>query len=69
MAKLTQDEREVITRFNPVMRYTMRRAALQALLLCLPRPAFWNGRTYTVKSKHIGAGVYEVTGDFSGGAS
>ena len=50
--------------FHPLMTQTMTKADLQKLLLSLPRPAFWMGRTYTVQSKHIGAGVYEVTGTF-----
>ena len=50
--------------FNPQMNQTMTKKDLQKLLLDLPRPAFWMGRTYTVQSKHIGAGVYEVTGKF-----
>jgi hypothetical protein len=55
---------EFVVDFNPLMTQTMTEADLQKLLLSVPRPAFWNGRTYTIKSEHIGAGVYEVTGDF-----
>ncbi len=64
MAELSADEARDVENFNPLMRYTMRKPVLQKLLLDRPRPAFWNGRSYTIKSKHIGAGVYEVTGDF-----
>ena len=70
MAKQTAaeaaEERHVLENFCPEMRYTMRRSLLQRLLLKTPRPAMWEGRTYTIKSKHIGAGVYDVTGDFRG---
>lgn len=62
--KLTTDEQRQVATFNPHMTYTMRRAVLQKLLLERPSPAFWNGRTYRIKSKHLGAGVYEVTGEF-----
>jgi hypothetical protein len=66
MAKLTSAELADIEGFNPAMRYNMRRVALGALLLKTPRPAFWWGRTYTITSRHLGAGVYEVTGKFDG---
>ncbi len=64
MPKISADEARDVENFNPLMSYTMRKAVLQKLLLHRPRPASWNGRSYTIKSKHIGAGVYEVTGDF-----
>lgn len=60
--KHTEEEQHAIDNFVPTMVYTTRRKALQELLLKTPRPALWNGSTYTIVSKHIGAGVYEVTG-------
>lgn len=51
--------------FNPDMTQSMSRKDLQTLLKSLPRPAFWMGRMYVIKSKHIGAGIYDVTGDFA----
>lgn len=56
---------DFVVDFNPSMTQTMTRKDLTALLLSLSRPSFWMGRPYVVKSKHIGAGVYDVTGDFS----
>ncbi len=71
MAKLTAaqaaEERHVLENFCPHMRYTLRRSLLQQLLLKTPRLAMWDGRTYTIRSKHIGAGIYDVTGDFQDG--
>ncbi len=65
MGKLSHEEHHIVDNFNPLMRYTMRKETLQKLLLDRPRPACWNGRSYVIKSTHIGAGIYEVTGDFS----
>lgn len=62
-SKLTDSELLKVQNFNPLMRYNMRRAVLQKLLLDTPRPSFWNGWNWQVKSNHIGAGIYEVTGE------
>lgn len=59
------EEERMLSDFRPHMVYTMRRSTLQKLLLRTPRPAFWMGRKYTIRSKHIGAGIYEVTGQFN----
>jgi hypothetical protein len=57
----TNDEVAAVQNFNPNFIYTMRKVPLQQLLLKTPRPyALWNGSKYQIKSKHIGAGVYEV---------
>ena len=50
----------VVNNFNPTMRYTMTRETLRELLLKTPIPAFWHGGTYRIRSKSLGAGVYEV---------
>ena len=50
--------------FNPTLRYTVRRKEAQEILLSHPYPAFWNGRSYRVVVRHVGAGVYEVTAKF-----
>jgi len=63
--KYTPEEVNAISNFNPYLVYVIRKRALQELLLNTPRPfAFYDGRSYQVSSKHIGAGVYEVTGKF-----
>lgn len=61
----TEDEVSAVRNFNPNSVYVMRKSPLQQLLLKTPRPyALWNGAKYTIKSKHIGAGVYEVTANW-----
>lgn len=64
MSKLTEEEQSMIDRFCPTMVYTMNRKTLKSLLLDRGSCPFWNGMVYSIKSKHIGAGVYEVTGKF-----
>lgn len=58
----TEDEVAAVSNFNPHSIYTMRKVPLQQLLLKTPRPyALWYGAKYEIRSKHIGAGVYEVS--------
>lgn len=44
----------------PGMHTTMTRTQLKQLLLDTAQPVFWNGQTYEIKSKHLGAGAYRV---------
>lgn len=61
MSRLTLESQSMVREFNPRMTYRMVRAELKELLL--RGPIFYYGEVWNVKTKHLGAGVYEVTGE------
>ena len=65
MKKSPDIDYNVVNNFNPTSRYTVTRGTLRELLLKTPVPAFWYGRTYIIKNRSLGAGVYEVWASFT----
>ena len=55
----TDQIRESLTAFPGIRRVTATRGQLQAVLLA-GSDMMLNGRLWNIKSKHIGAGVYEM---------
>ena len=51
---------EIMTGFPGIRRERMTRNELRTLLLESPTPFYVWGRPYDIRSKHVGAGIYEV---------
>lgn len=59
---MSETPESFVARFCPTLTYTVKRKHVDALREQFGSWMFWNGDKFTIVTKSIGAGWYEVTG-------